>query len=162
MLIFSLLACFASRKITQVDNKPEPMGIITLLDRASENIKYVGQDACRRKPSYGIFENSTARFMFFESEIGSVISLQSCSGDKIHVLEIYPKHLRMHFKIYYGEWGIVGFIKENSKWIYSCEHSECTKFLSPEEKEMWLRDYRDFNEVIKTTYVLRSRIPVRK
>ena len=100
--------------------------------------------------------------MFFESDIGAVIALMSCSGDKIHVLEIHPKHLRMHFKIYYGEWGIVGFIKEKGAWKYTCEHTECANYLSPQEKMLWLKDYQQFNEVLKTTYVLRSRIPVLK
>ena len=138
------------------------MGIIDILDRASENIRYAGQGACTRKKKYGIFEEGTARYMFFESEIGSVISLQSCSGDHIHVLEIHPKHLKMHFKVFYGEWGIVGFIKQDSKWIYSCEHNRCINHLSPEEADLWERDYQNFEAVLKATYVLRSRIPASK
>ena len=100
--------------------------------------------------------------MFFESEIGAVIALISCSGEHIHVLEIHPKHLKMHFKIFYGEWGIVGFIKENNEWVYSCEHSECVKFLSEQDRELWEKDYQNFEHVLKATYVLRSKIPALK
>ena len=162
MLILSLLACMAAKKHSVNNLNTEPMGIITLLDRSSENIKYVGQGGCTKRRQYHYFENQSAQLMFFESEIGAVIALVSCSREKIHLLEIHPKHLSMHFKIYYGEWGIVGFVKEKSEWQYTCEHNECAKYLSPEEKVLWLKDYQNFDEVLKATYVLRSRIPISK
>ena len=160
MLLFSLLACLASKKHPTVTLDPEPMGILTLLDRSAENIKYVGQGGCTKRREYHYYENQSAQLMFFESEIGAVIALVSCSREKIHLLEIHPKHLKMHFKIYYGEWGIVGFVKEKSEWKYTCEHNECAKYLSPQDQSLWLNDYQNFDAVLKATYVLRSKVPV--
>ena len=160
MLLFYFMACLGMPKKSIPQAKSEPMGILSILDRSAENIRYVGQGQCQPKSSFKLFVTAPARLMFFESDIGAVIATVSCSGKDIFFLDIHPKTSKLYYKIHYGEWGIVGYLKKEGVWNDVCEHSECRKYLSTREQELWQRDYKDFNEVLKSTYVLRSRIPI--
>ena len=161
MILFSLLARMAGKRQTLTSPPSEPMGILTLFDRASENIRYVGEGRCRNRRSHEVDQRDPGQLMFFESEVGSVIATVSCETPDIYYLEIHPKQYRWFIKLYYSEWGIVGFTKVDGKWEYTCEHTQCVELLTPEDKELWLRDYTEYEEILKATYVLRSRVPVR-
>jgi hypothetical protein len=156
-----LLACLPLKRAFPAA-EADPMGILTLLERSSEDIKYVGQGGCQSEKTARHYRREPARLMFFESEVGSLIATVSCSQKDIYYLEIHPKKSPLYLKLHYGEWGIVGYAKRDGEWTDVCEHSECAQFLSPEEQELWRKDYQKFNDILKATYILRSRVPIPK
>ena len=160
MILSSLLSCMISSTATLRVPPAKPMGILTLLDRASQNIRYVGEGRCRKRQYHEMDQRDPGQLQFFESDLGSVIATVSCETSDIYYLELHPKQYRWFLKLFYSEWGIVGFTKVDGDWKYTCEHTQCVSLLSLEEKELWLRDYKKSDEVLKATYVLRSKIPI--
>ena len=79
MFLLSLIACLGLKKTPHNPHPTDPMGILDMLDTASKNIHYVGQGACLKKKVYNLYQDKSARLMFFESKIGAVIGLISCS-----------------------------------------------------------------------------------